>query len=448
MAFPAEARPAAVRVHVLDNGLKVLILEEHTAPLASVWCWYKAGSRDERPGLTGVSHWVEHMNFKGTANIPRDQVKGIIEQFGGSWNGYTWIDQTTYLETATRDALDRMLFIEAERMSRCLYDPADCESERTVIISELEGGENDPDSFLDQELTATAFKAHPYRHPTIGWLPDLQSMTREDLYGYYRRYYVPNNATLVIVGDVDPDDALRRVRQHFGGFAPGDEVSRMHTREPEQTGERRVVIRKEGTAAYLKVGFHAPAVSDPRWVPALLLDAVLTGAKGVNLWSSFRVPPPQRSARLYLALVERGLASSVSAAILPTADPFLYTVSATATDGTPLDAVEDALLDALEHVRRDGVTPAEVARAKAQLHARMVFDSDSVTNVAHQLGFFETIASMETFLELPSRIAAVTVGEVATAAASMLAPANRTVGWFDPLPVETNNVAAGRGSAQ
>ena len=144
----------------LDNGLKVLIQEEHTAPLASVWCWYKVGSKDEGPGLTGVSHWVEHMNFKGTTNIPRDQVKGIIEQFGGSWNGYTWIDQTTYLETATRDALDRMLFIESERMANCLYHPEDCESERTVIISELQGGENDPDQLLDQEVTATAFKAH------------------------------------------------------------------------------------------------------------------------------------------------------------------------------------------------------------------------------------------------------------------------------------------------
>ena len=124
----------------------MLIQEVHTAPLASVWCWYRVGSKDETPGLTGVSHWVEHMNFKGTTNIPRDQVKGIIEQFGGNWNGYTWIDQTTYTETATRDALDRMLFIESERMANCLYHPDDCESERTVIISELQGGENDPDS--------------------------------------------------------------------------------------------------------------------------------------------------------------------------------------------------------------------------------------------------------------------------------------------------------------
>jgi zinc protease len=424
-----------MRATTLDNGLKVLLQEEHTAPLASVWCWYKVGSKDERPGLTGVSHWVEHMNFKGTTNIPRDQVKGIIEQYGGSWNGYTWIDQTTYLETATRDALDRMLFIESERMANCLYHPDDCESERTVIISELHGGENDPDQLLDQELTATAFKAHPYRHPTIGWLPDLQTMTRDELYGYYRRYYVPNNATLVVVGDVDADDALRRVDHYFGGIAAGETPARIRTREPEQTGERRVTIRREGTTAYLKVGFHAPATTDEHFVPLLMLDAVLTGAKGLNLWSSFRVPPPQRSARLYRALVEHGLASSVSGALLPTEQPFLYTISATATSGTPLASAESALLEELDRVRRDGITPAELVKARAQLKARLVFDSDGVTNIAHQLGYFETIGGLDVFTTLPARLAAVTLDQVSAAAAATLLPANRTVGWFDPLAV-------------
>src|SRR5438477_9726644 len=344
----------SMRETTLNNGLKVIVREEHTAPLASVWCWYKVGSKDERPGITGVSHWVEHMNFKGTTNIPRDQVKGIIEQFGGSWNGYTWIDQTTYLETATRDALDRMLFIESERMANCLYDPERCESERTVIISELQGGENDPDQLLDQEVTAAAFKAHPYRHPTIGWLSDVQTMTRDDLYGYYRRYYIPNNATLVIVGDVETEHALRLVERHFGGIAAGPEPGRLRTVEPSQIGERRVTLRREGTAAYFKAAYHAPAAADPIFVPALLLDAVLTGAKGVNLWSSFRVPPPQRSARLYRALVERGLASAVAGSLMPTEQPFLYTISVTATNGTPLDSAESVLLEELDRVRRDG----------------------------------------------------------------------------------------------
>jgi zinc protease len=436
MATSTEARQSApLCATTLDNGLRVLIREEHTAPLASVWCWYKVGSKDESPGLTGVSHWVEHMNFKGTENIPRDQVKGIIEQFGGSWNGYTWIDQTTYLETATCDALDRMLFIEAERMSHCLYHPDDCESERTVIISELQGGENDPDALLDQEVTAAAFKAHPYRHPTIGWLTDLQTMTRDDLYGYYRRYYVPNNATLVIVGDVHRDEVLRKVEKYFGGIPAGPVPPRIRTVEPEQNGERRVIIEKEGTTAYLKLAYHAPRTSDPLFVPSLLLDAVLTGAKGVNLWNSFRVPPPQRNARLYRALVETGFASAVSGAMLPTEDPFLYSVSATATDGTSLLAVEESLLSELERVRRDGVTLPELARAKAQLHARLVFDDDSVTNIAHQLGYFATVATVDVLTAMPQQIATATLEQVAAAARLLLVPSNRTVGWFRPVPL-------------
>jgi zinc protease len=425
-----------MRSATFDNGLKVLVSEEHTAPLASVWCWYKVGSKDERPGLTGVSHWVEHMNFKGTTNIPRDQVKGIIERFGGSWNGYTWIDQTTYLETASRDALDRMLFIEAERMANGLYDPDDCESERTVIISELQGGENDPDQLLDQELTATAFKAHPYRHPTIGWLSDLQSMTRDDLYSYYRRHYVPNNATLVIVGDIDSDEALRKAERHFGAIPPGGDIARITTEEPEQTGERRLTLRKPGTTAYLKLGYHAPSWTGEHFFPLLILDAALTGAKGLNLWSSFRNAPPQRSTRLYRALVERGLASWVGGALIATEDPFLYTVSTTATDGTPLASVEAVLLEELDRVAREGITDAELSKAKAQLRARLVFDNDSVTNIAHQLGYFETIGGIERLSAVPARIADVTVDQVGAAARATLTPSNRTVGWFDPLPID------------
>ena len=250
------------------------------------------------------------MNFKGTTNIPRDQVKGIIDQYGGFWNGYTWIDQTTYMETASTDALDKMLFIESERMSHCLYDSADCASERTVIISELQGNENDPDQLLDTEVTAAAFKAHPYRHPTIGWLGDLETMSRDDLYGYYTRHYLPNNATLVVVGDVDADDAFRRAEQAFGDIKPGTIPDSVRTVEPEQVGERRVTIRREGTTAYLKIAYHAPAVEHDDFAPMMVLDAALTGAKGLNLWASFRAAPPQRRSCLYRALVDKRLAAS------------------------------------------------------------------------------------------------------------------------------------------
>ena len=431
----AKAVDSPLRSDYLPNGLKVVVREIHTVPLVSVWCWYRVGSGDELPGRTGVSHWVEHMNFKGTVNIPREQMKGIVERVGGMWNGYTWLDQTTYLETAGRGALDRMLFLEAERMAYGLYESAECESERTVIISELQGGENDPDQLLDTEVTATAFRAHPYRHPTIGWIDDLRSMTRDDLYGHYRRFYIPNNATLVVAGDVDADDVFSRAETHFASIQEASFPERFRGSEPPQIGERRVVIEREGTTGYVKAVFHAPAATDPDFFAMLVLDAILTGAKGVNLWSSFRVAPPQRQARLYTALVERGLASAVSGGIMPTAQPYLYTLSFTAIDGVRLEDLESAAFEEIEKIRDGGVVPAEVALARHQLRARLVFENDSVTNIAHQLGYFETVAGPDYLPSLQQRIDAVTAEQVWDVARRRLGRATRTVGWFRPLGV-------------
>ena len=425
--------PLALRRVQLDNGLTVLVQEVHTAPLVSVWCWYRVGSRDEGIGLTGASHWVEHMNFKGTTNIPREEMKGIVERLGGMWNGYTWIDQTTYLETAGRSALDQLLFIEAERMSNSLFDREECESERTVVISELQGGDNDPEQVLDTELTATAFRAHTYRHPTIGWLHDLQSMTRDDLYAHYRRYYVPINATLVVVGDVECDDVLRRVERHFGRVPEGPVPPRLKVAEPPQPGERRVALEREGTTAYLKFGYHAPAATEADFFPMLVLDAVLTGAKGLNLWSSFRVAPPQRKSRLYTALFERGLASQVNGALLATADPYLYTLSFTATEGVRLPVLEEAVFAAMEPVAAGRIEDGEVARAKRQLRARLVFEDDSVTHIAHQLGFFETVVGPGFYPRLQSCIDAVTADQVRDVAQRRLRRNQLTVGSFQPL---------------
>jgi zinc protease len=434
--FPSPAtfltHPAVRETH-LENGLKLLVQEVHTTPLVSVWCWYRVGSRDEAPGLTGISHWVEHMNFKGTTNIPREEIKGIVERFGGMWNGYTWIDQTTYLETAGRDALDQMLFIEAERMRNSLFEPEECESERTVIISELQGGENDPEQVLETEVTATAFRAHTYRHPTIGWQNDLESMTRDDLYAHYLRYYVPSNATLVVVGDVETEDVLCRAERHFGKIAPGVAPSRLKIAEPPQLGERRVDVQREGTTAYLKFAYHAPKATDLDFFPMLVLDAVLTGAKGLNLWSSFRVAPPQRKSRLYTALVERGLASQVNGALLATADPFLYTLSFTATEGVALSVLEQAAFEALQPVIEGQLDNAEISRAKRQLRARLVFEDDSVTNVAHQLGYYETVVGPGFYGRLQQCIDEVTADQVRDVARRRLQRTSLTVGSFHPI---------------
>ena len=434
MASP-DVLPTAHRVReaTLCNGLRILVQEIHTAPLVSVWCWYRVGSGDEPAGLTGVSHWVEHMNFKGTENIPGEEMKALVERFGGMWNGYTWIDQTTYLETATSAALDQMLFLEAERMSRGRYDPSECESERTVIISELQGGENDPEQLLETEVTATALRVHPYGHPTIGWLQDLQSLSRNDLYRFYRKHYVPNNATLVVVGDVDADDVLRRAERHFGRIPAGVIDKHARVTEPPQVGERRVLVEREGTTAYLKLAYPAPAATSADFFPMLVLDAVLTGAKGVSLWCAFRETPPQRKARLYSALVERGLASVVSGSLLPTADPFLFTISLTAAAGVPLDALEEAALAEIERARSGGLSAAEIARAKRQLRTRLVLENDSVTSVAHQLGYFTTVAGPDYLSALQVRIDAVTAEDVATTARARLGASARTVGRFQPI---------------
>jgi zinc protease len=281
-------------------------------------------------------------------------------------------------------------------------------------------------------LTAAAFRAHPYRHPTIGWLTDLQSMTRDDLFAHYRTYYTPANAYLVIVGHVEPDEAFRSAEREFGTIPAADAPRRLHIMEPPQYGERRVVVERPGTTVYFKVAWPCPSVKDREFYAIVVADAVLTGAKGLNLWSSFRLPPPQRKARLYRALVESGLASNVSGGILPTEDPFLYTISVTVAEGVKVEQVEERLLAEIERLRRDGLEKGELERARQQLRARLVFENDSVTNIAHQLGYYATIDSLETFFTLEPCLQSVTEVDVAAVVSRRLAPSQRTIGIFRP----------------
>ena len=236
----------------------------------------------------------------------------------------------------------------------------------------------------------------------------------------------------MVVGDVDAGDVLRRVEKHFGGIAPGPAPRRVRVAEPEQLGERRVEVSRQGTTAYLKLAYRAPAVGDADFFPALVLDAILTGAKGINLWSSFRTAPPQRSARLYRALVERGFASSIGAGLLPTEHPFLYLISATAMEGVALQDVEAAATEALDEAARHGITERELAKARNQLRARLVFENDSVTNLGHQLGYFQTVATLDVYKDAATCIGAVTEADVNRVAKKYLRTDQRTVGWFNP----------------
>ena len=427
---------AEVIEHQLDNGLRVLLRPSHAAPLVSVWCWYHVGSKDERPGTTGASHWVEHMNFKGTEGISREDLKVWIERAGGAWNGYTWIDQTTYFETLSSDALDLALHIESERMTSCIYEEDEFESERSVIIAELQGNQNNPAYLLGVDVAAEAFRTHPYGWPTIGWLSDLETMSRNDLYNHYRNYYCPNNATLVIVGDIEPNEALRSVQQYFGSIERGNRPPSVQTREPEQKNERRVSVERPGTIRYLDVAFHAPAVGDEDFVPLLVADAVFSGGKGINLWAGGFGRNARTTSPLYQALVETELVAAVSSALLPTEQPYLYSISATVRDGISESAVEDALFAVLDSLASERSADHSLQKAKNQLLTQLAFDDEGVTRIGHQLGYFSTVADWKMVFEIEEQINSVTAENIRDVVARRLVSSRRTVGWFRPQAMQ------------
>ena len=429
-----RARPGrnGISVARLPNGLTVLLREMRQAPVVSVWCWYRVGSRDERPGITGISHWVEHMNFKGTRRIPKDDVTRRVELAGGTWNGYTWLDVTTYFETVQSDAFEEMLRLEASRMTECLYSRTEVERERSVVISELQGGENDPRTYLEKEVTGTALQAHPYRWPTIGYLSDLKAITRDDLYGHYRRFYVPNNATLVAAGDFEATAALRLVRRHFTGIRRGEDPPPVRTAEPPQSGERRLTIGRPSGAVYLDFAFHAPAAADPEFAALLVADGVLAGGPTVNVWGGHDGRGPSKSSRLYRALIEGNLASQFSTLLVPTRHPYLYRVAVTANEGVDPGRIEAALRTEIERLARGDIEERDLARARNQFLARHALESESTTDAAHQLGFFETIGGHRLFLDLPRRVASVTAENLETLARARLDRGHGTVGILLP----------------
>jgi len=447
-AGAAPGKPSGVSSTRLSNGLTVILREMRQAPVVSVWCWYRVGSRDERPGVTGISHWVEHMNFKGTRTISKQDVTRLIELAGGTWNGYTWLDVTTYLETVQSGALEAMLRLEASRMTECLYSRTEVERERTVVISELQGGENDPRTYLEKEVSGTALQAHPYRWPTIGYLSDLQAITRDDLYAHYRRYYVPNNAILVVAGDFEARQALRLVRRHFGRLSRGADPPPVRTVEPRQEGGRRLTLRRPSGAAYLDLAFHAPAAADPDFAVLLALDGILAGGPTVNAWAGHGGRGPSKSSRLYRALIEGNLASDVSTSVLPTRHPYLYRIAATAKQGVDPGRIEAALAAEIDRLARGDITPRDLERARNQFMARHAIESESTTDAAHQLGFFETVASHTLFLDLPRRVAAVRAEDVTRLARARLREDGRTVGVLLPSGPSEAGTAGSPGGPQ
>jgi zinc protease len=403
---------------VLENGLKVLVKEDHFAPLSSCYVWYRVGSRNEHPGITGISHWVEHMLFKGTQRFPKELLMRLIERKGGRWNGFTSHDYTAYFEDLPANEVGLAIEIEADGMCNAVFDPKEVEAERTVILSERQGAENHPEFLLGEAVQSVAFLAHPYRWSVLGYESDIRSITRDELFSYYKRYYAPNNAVLVVVGDVKASEVVKLARKHFGHIDRGEEPPQVRTTEPPQVGERRVVIKRRFHGEYVFIAYHVPEATHED-IPALYaLQAVL----------SFGM-----SSRFYRDLVEGNIAVWASASIDVAKDPSLLWLRAQARDGVGVERLERALLEEVDKVAQDGVTAKELQRALNQIEASFVYSQEGVSRIAIQLGFFEVLASYDYADELLERIKSVSPQDVQTVAQRYMHEDNRTVGHFVPI---------------
>jgi zinc protease len=413
----------------LPNGLLVLLKEMHTSPIISQWIWYRVGSRDEVPGLTGASHWVEHMMFKGTPQFPVGVLDRTISRDGGYLNAFTFLDWTAFFETVPADKIDFALREEADRMFNSSFEPSEVSSERTVVISERQGSENEPLFRLSEEVQSAAFRVHPYHHEIIGDLSDLYSMERDDLYRHYRNYYIPNNAVLSVAGDFETQAITERIRELYEPLAIGAEPSRLERTEPVQTGERRVSVEGPGQTVYLQVSYRAPAADDPDFYALDLLDSLLTGPTNLNMFGGGIT---NKTSRLYKELVEKELAVSVNGGVPVTIDPYLYTTVITVHPRHTASECIAAMEAEIKRLQDAPPKAEELERALKQARAIFAYGSESISNQAFWMGFAEMFASVDWFTSYLERLAKVTPEDVQRLAQTCLRPQNRTLGVYLP----------------
>jgi zinc protease len=413
----------------LPNGLQVMLKEIHTAPIISHWAWYRVGSRDEIAGITGISHWVEHMQFKGTPKFPAGVLDKAVSRDGGLWNAFTYLDWTTYFETMPADKIDLAIQLEADRMANSVFDPDEVASERTVIISERQGSENQPLFQLGEAVQAAAFRVHPYHHEIIGDMADLQTISRDELYQHYRRYYAPNNAILVMTGDFDTTTMRKRIESLFGPIPKREEVVRRIRMEPEQMGEHRLTVEGPGETSYIQDCYRAPAASDPGFFPFVVLDSLLTGPSSLNLFGG---GISNKTSRMYRSLVEGEVAVSVQGSLPATIDPYLYTITLTVHPEHKPDEAIAILNDEIKRIQDSPPDPADLERAVKQARALFAYGSESITNQGFWIGFSEMFATYEWFKTYLDNLEAVTPEEIQEAAQKYLRPKNRVLGIYLP----------------
>ena len=414
----------------LSNGLKVLVKEVHTAPIISSWLWYRVGSRDEIPGRTGISHWVEHMQFKGTEQFPANILDKAISREGGTWNAFTYLDWTAYFETMPADKIDLALRLEADRMYNSRFIPEEVASERTVIISEREGSENEPLFLLGEAVQQTAFRIHPYHHEVIGDMADLRSITRDDLYSHYRTFYVPNNAVMAVAGDFDTQSLLGRIRELFEPIPAGGDPARLARPEPPQNGEVRLSVEGPGATSYVQVCYRFPPASHPDFFPLAVLDSLLAGPSNLNMFSG---GISNKTSRLYRALVDKEYVVSVHGGAQATIDPFMYTITMTVHPRRKPEEALAALDKEIQRVKEEKVTKEEITRAIKQARALFAYGSENITNQGFWLGYAEMFADYGWFETYLDKLSAVTTKDVQRVANQYFRTQSRVVGTYVPL---------------
>jgi zinc protease len=409
-----------VREATLENGLKVLVLPITKAPVVTVQVWYRVGSRNEKLGTTGLSHLLEHLMFKETNKLKPEEFSKIIQANGGELNAFTSADNTTYFETLSADRLQLVLDLEADRMTNLKLRPETTEPEKRVVMEErrLRSVDN-PWGALYEETNAAAFRAHPYMWPVIGWMHDIESATVDDIRGHYETYYKPNNAIVVVVGNVDPDRTLEQVRNAFGATRSGAPPPIVSEVEPPQVGERRVIVKKEANLPALLWAYKVPNVKNPDSAALEVLSTILSDGE---------------SSRLYRRLVvEKRLLLDVSADNpLLSLDPNLFTLSGQVLPDRKVADVEAALESELAAIATQGVSERELAKAKNQIEAQFVFGQDSNFYQAMLLARFELIEGWRTLDRYLPAIRAVSAEDVKRVTKQYLVPDNRTVGVLVP----------------
>jgi zinc protease len=422
--------------YALENGLKVLLNPVHSAPVVSHWVWYRVGARNELPGKTGFSHWVEHMMFKGTETFPKGSIFKLVNVNGGTLNGFTGQDYTAYYETLPADRLDLAMQIESDRMANSVFDPAEVESERTVIIAEREGSENSPNYLLYEEVAAAAYKLHPYGHPVIGWKEDLLTINRDHLWQHYQTYYGPHNAVLVISGDINVDQVQTRIAELYGAIPAGKMPPAVTIQEPPQLGLRRVYVRKPGTVPYLQAFYHTAPGGHEDSYPLIVLDSILSGASSMNATGGSSAQT-HRSARIYRALVETQVAARAGSNYQPSIDSGMFYLAGTPAPGKSLTDLEEGLLQQVDRLMQEIVQPDEISRILKQSRAQYAYALESASNQAYWLGMMEMLGDWREFTRFLANLASVTPADVQRVAQTYLQPTNCTIGWFEPSTRES-----------